>query len=68
MIELLVTVCLINTPGECKDVHLSYTADSVTPHQCMMFGQAELAKWSEGHPKWRIEKWKCQKPGEVAKI
>ena len=68
MIELLATVCLITTPAQCKDVHLSYTADSVTPHQCMMFGQAELAKWSEGHPKWRIEKWKCQKPGEVAKI
>lgn len=33
-----------------------------------MFGQVELAKWSESHPKWRIEKWKCQKAGEVAKI
>jgi len=68
MIELLATVCLIATPGQCKDVHLTYAADSITPHQCMMFGQAELAKWSVGNPKWRIDRWKCQRAGEIAKI
>lgn len=68
MIELLLSVCLIDEPRRCKEVNLTYTADAVTPHQCMMFGQAEIAKWSAGHPKWRIEKWKCQKPGMTARI
>lgn len=68
MIELLATVCLMASPAQCKEVRLTYTAEGITPHQCMMFGQVELAKWSEGHPKWRIARWKCQRAGEVAKI
>ncbi len=68
MIELLASVCLITSPGHCKDVHLTYTADSVTPRQCMMFGQSELAKWNEAHPKYRVDKWRCQPAGRVANI
>jgi hypothetical protein len=68
MIEILLSVCMVSDPQRCKDVHLTYAAESVTPHQCMMFGQAEIAKWSTGHPKWRVDRWKCQKPGQVAKI
>lgn len=68
MIELLVSVCLITDPQQCKDVRLSYVADGMTPRQCLMGAQPELAKWSAGHPKWRIDKWRCQKPDEVAKI
>lgn len=68
MIEILLSVCFVQEPSKCKDVHLTYAADSVTPHQCMMFGQAEIAKWIGSHPKWQVEKWKCQKPGQVAKI
>lgn len=68
MIEILVTVCLMTDPGRCKQVNLTYAAEAVTPHQCMMFGQAEIAKWSLGNPKWRIDKWKCQAAGQYAKI
>ena len=68
MIEILVSVCFITDPGKCKEVHLTYAAEAVTPHQCMMFGQAEIAKWSMGNPKWKIDRWKCQRPGQVAKI
>lgn len=31
MIELLATMCLVATPGQCKGVHLTYTSDTVTP-------------------------------------
>jgi hypothetical protein len=68
MIENLVTVCFITDPAKCKEVHQTYASEAVTPHQCMMFGQAEIAKWSMGNPKWKIDKWKCQRPGQVAKI
>lgn len=68
MIELLVSVCLIDDPARCKDVRLSYLAEGLSPYQCVMSGQAEIAKWSEGHPKWRIAKWRCQTAGRVAKI
>jgi hypothetical protein len=32
----------------------------VTPMQCMMGAQAELAKWTESHPKEHISSWKCK--------
>ena len=39
----------------------------VTPQQCMMYGQMELAKWTEGNPNWQIRKFKCGRPGRFAK-
>ena len=67
MIEVVALVCFINAPERCKDVHLSFAAQSVTPHQCMMYGQMELAKWTRGHPKWQVRKWKCGRAGLFAK-
>lgn len=68
MIELIVSVCLIDEPNRCKDVRLNFLAESVTLHQCVMFGQVEIAKWSEGHPKWQVAKWRCRPAETVAKI
>lgn len=69
MIEIVVSVCLIADPEKCRDVHLSYMAEAqaVTPQQCMMYGQSEIAKWAEGNPKWRVSRWTCGVPREFAK-
>ncbi|MFN3867707.1 MAG: hypothetical protein ACK4MF_01420 [Hyphomicrobiaceae bacterium] len=67
MIEIVMSVCIIAEPTRCEDVRLSYMADAITPHQCMMYGQAEIAKWMEGHPKWRVAKWRCGPAGRIAK-
>jgi hypothetical protein len=68
MIEVVALVCSMQAPLRCKDVHLSFAADSVTPQQCMMYGQMELAKWTVGHPNWQIRKWSCGRAGRYAKI
>lgn len=68
MIELVVAVCLIEDPLRCKDIHLTYMAESVTPMQCMLQGQSEAAKWLEGHPKWQLKRWSCGPVGQIAKI
>jgi hypothetical protein len=68
MLELLVSVCLIDDPNRCKDVGLVYTEESLTPMQCMMGAPAEIAKWSEGHPKWVAKRWTCRPAGQIAKI
>ncbi len=52
MIELVVAVCMIDQPSQCKDVYLNFAAESVTPQQCMMNGQLEMAKWVGEHPNW----------------
>jgi len=67
MIEVVAIVCSIQVPNRCKDVHLSFAAESVTPQQCMMYGQAELAKWTVGNPEWQIRKFTCGRSGRYAK-
>jgi hypothetical protein len=52
MLELVVTVCLLEDHSRCKEVSLTYMAESTTPMQCMMLSPVEIAKWTEGHPKW----------------
>lgn len=68
MIEIVVAVCLIDVPNQCKDVRFTFMAESVTPHQCMQHGQTEIAKWMESHPNWTVRKWRCGPAGQVAKI
>lgn len=68
MIELVFAVCLINQPSNCKDVTLNFEGESVTPQQCMMNGQLEMAKWVGDHPNWVIRKWSCGIAGQVAKL
>lgn len=68
MIELVLSVCFVADPARCKDVRLTYMAEAATPQQCMFYGQSEMAKWAEGNPNWRIEKWKCGEARQMAKI
>jgi hypothetical protein len=68
MLELVVSVCLIQDPSRCKDVSLVYSAEMTTPMQCMMGAQPEIAKWMEGHPKWALKRWACRPAGQIAKI
>lgn len=59
MMELVVTACLISKPLICKDFVLNYLNRHVTPQQCMLYGQVEMAKWQQHHPKYKITRWKC---------
>ncbi|HEX2840282.1 hypothetical protein [Hyphomicrobium sp.] len=68
MLELIVSVCLLEDHARCKDVSLTYMAESVTPMQCMMQSPAEIAKWAEANPKWYAKKWSCRPAGRYAKI
>lgn len=68
MIELVVAVCMIDRPSRCKDVTLNFEGDSVTPQQCMMNGQMEMAKWAGDNPNWVIKKWRCGVAGQFAKL
>lgn len=68
MIELVISVCLIAEPLRCKDVNLVFDGDGLSPMQCMMGAQIEIAKWIDGHPKWVAKRWTCQRAGQIAKI
>ena len=67
MIEVVAMVCFIHESERCKDIHLCFAAEVVTPQQCMLYGQMELAKWTVGHPNWQIRKFRAGASGRFAK-
>lgn len=58
MIELLFIACLSTEPSQCQERSLLFT--DVTPMQCLMGAQPELAKWAGMHPNHEIQSWRCQ--------
>ncbi|MCC7250670.1 hypothetical protein [Hyphomicrobium sp.] len=68
MLELVVSVCLLEDHSRCKEVSLTYMGESTTPMMCMMMSPAEIAKWNESNPKWFAKKWSCRPAGRFAKI
>jgi hypothetical protein len=61
MIILAFTACKIATASVCKDYELSFleNVENVTPQQCMIYGQPQLAKWVSEHPGFQIKRFKC---------
>lgn len=55
MLEMILTVCLIDNPARCKDVHLNSAANY---SQCMN-DQPSMAKWVGDNPNWVIKSWHC---------
>ena len=40
--------CLGGQPGQsCQSIEIAWEG---SPHQCMMFGQVEMARWMREHP------------------
>ena len=68
MIEIAAAVCMLSSAEHCRNIVLSFEADNVTPVSCMMQGQIELSKWTEGHPNWRIERFTCRPAGKFANL
>lgn len=68
MIEIAAAVCLVADPQKCKDISLTYEPQAISTFGCLMYGQSELAKWTEEHPEWRIARWSCGEAGRVAKL
>lgn len=62
-IELIVAVCLLSTPTECRDMHFQFVEET-TLHGCMFQAQPYMARWIDEHPQWRIKRWKCAISGE----
>ena len=58
MIELLFVACIAGAPDRCQERSLVFT--DVTPAQCLMGAQPELAKWVSSHPDQQIKKWRCR--------
>lgn len=67
-LELSFKTCSLNEGNKCKEQSLTFMADNVTPFQCMLYGQIEIAKWQEAHPNWTTHGWKCRAAGQFANL
>lgn len=61
--ELILAVCMLSTPGDCREERLSVSVEEVAPIQCMIGAQPIIAEWSQSHPKWKVERWRCGPAG-----
>lgn len=67
MLELVMLVCNVVNPTNCKNVPLIYGDESRSPYQCIMQAMPEMAKWAGQNPQWRVAKWTCRRAGRYAK-
>jgi hypothetical protein len=58
VIAILLTVCLVGDPGTCRDYKITLTP-GMTLTQCLMNAPPHIAQWSEEHPGWHVERWRC---------
>ncbi|WP_172329894.1 hypothetical protein [Mangrovicoccus sp. HB161399] len=58
MIELVFIACFATGDGHCENRSLLY--QDIGMMTCMVHGQSELAQWTQTHPGWQIDSWKCR--------
>ncbi|WP_245294074.1 hypothetical protein, partial [Methylobrevis pamukkalensis] len=57
--ELLLSICLLTSPSDCRDESLVVSMEPIAPMQCMVSAPQTIAQWNESHPKWRVVRWQC---------
>jgi hypothetical protein len=60
MIALILTVCLVAAPADCRDEPSPYPLES--PIGCQVLAQRYAAEWVDEHPGWELRGWRCQLP------
>ncbi|MBR2536059.1 MAG: hypothetical protein IKE66_08320 [Hyphomicrobium sp.] len=63
MLAIILSACLANDPGVCKDYKIPLSSD-VDPTRCAMHAPPYFAQWNEDHPGWTIKKWRCTAASE----
>ncbi len=61
VIDLVLTICLVSNPSSCREERLHFENKGGL-HTCMFLAPTEIAKWSEGHPRLRVVRWRCDYP------
>ena len=64
---ILMSICLLANPGECREERLSFSFEESNPFTCMVRSQEMIAEWQQSHPEYRVGRWKCMARGRMAK-
>lgn len=63
MLDLLLTVCMIADPSNCKVQRIEFQGSQM---ECAFGGQYTASAWLAEHPKWKLTKWRCKTPEREA--
>lgn len=63
IIDLVLTVCLIANPNQCRTEHL-YFENRGSVMACMFLAPSYIAKWSQERPGFKVVRWKCEYPDQ----
>lgn len=56
---ILMSICLIANPGNCREERLSFSFEHANLMACMVHSQGTIAEWQKAHPSWRVNRWRC---------
>lgn len=60
---ILMSICLLADPGQCREERLSFSFEESNPFACMVHSQGKIAEWQQGHPDYRVARWTCTARG-----
>jgi hypothetical protein len=63
LFDLVLTVCLIANPGDCRTERVSFDGGDGS-QSCLFLAPMEIARWSATHPGVKVIRWKCAPHGE----
>lgn len=63
MLAIILSACMANDPGFCKDYKIQLNSDA-DPASCAMHAPPHFAQWAQEHPGWQIKKWRCTAASE----
>ena len=64
--ELILAICMLNTPSTCREERVAVSTEATAPMQCMIGAQPIIAEWTQNHPKWKVERWRCGVAGRAS--
>lgn len=68
MMEIVMAVCLIDSPYACKRERLPFEQPAITTSLCSMFAQTEMARWIGENPNWTVRRWTCSSNARFANL
>ena len=66
MVELVLSICLLDDAQKCREEHMVFS--DVSMLTCAIAGQAQVASFMERRPRWFVKRWACEPAGKFAKI
>lgn len=55
MNHLVLTICLLARPVDCRNERVTTQARLALPQECT----AAMTEWAMQHPAWRVTRWRC---------